>query len=269
MKAIVAAATVLLSVLPVTDLRAAALFPKPLHLTRRIDDPISRKSATVEEYYLGSRVVAVGNDEVVIIDYEKQEITEIDRARATYSITRFDQVAKARASFAPKHSTATATAVKPVVTSLGSRASAAGRSLDTYEIRDEATHDTIQIGVDRGVPVSRAALDVLLGAAYPGSPLRSHDAIVSAAAAPASRTRAQSTSTSGGDVSYGLPADQSMTYEFEGQKITLQSSVTRIGDEAVPPDLLLIPSGAQRTESHLSALPRLVNELDRKPAARE
>ena len=35
----------------------AALFPTPLHLVRRIDDPISHNTSTIDEYCYGDRIV--------------------------------------------------------------------------------------------------------------------------------------------------------------------------------------------------------------------
>ncbi len=260
-------ATVISLLVSVSALPADALFPKPLHLTRRIDDPISRKTSIVDEYCMGNRVVTVGRDRVIIIDYDRQEITDIDRAAATYSITRFDEVAKARAALAPKETNANARAsAGSAATALGSRRSSAGRPVDTYEIRDDASGQAVQIGIDRTVVLSRASLDVLLGAAYPGRPAAHHDAVVNAASAPGMRLRAQSASAgSVVEPSYGLPAEQSATYDFEGRKITVTSAVTRVGDEVISPDLLLIPPGAKRVESRATALPRLVDELDPRP----
>lgn len=50
-------------------LGATALFPKPLHLVRRVDDPISKTIATIDEYCLGNRVVTVRGSKVAIADY--------------------------------------------------------------------------------------------------------------------------------------------------------------------------------------------------------
>src|SRR4051794_32869510 len=77
---------------------APSLFTKPLHVTRSVDEPLSGKTSVVEEYYFGSRVVTTRGERSVIVDYERREITEIDRANATYSVTRFDDAAAARGS---------------------------------------------------------------------------------------------------------------------------------------------------------------------------
>jgi hypothetical protein len=244
------------------------LFPKPLHLTRKIDDPISRTSTTLDEYYMGNRAVTVAKNRVVIVDYERQEVTEIDRAAATYSISRFDEVARARAALIPKSKSSASTA-KQLSTPLGAHASAAGRNADAFEIRNDATHESTQISIDRTVALTRASLDVLLGAAYPGTPAASHDAILSAAANAAAHPRTQTNGAAAADdTTYGLPADQTTTYDFEGSKIVVTTKVTHVGDEVVAPDLLMIPPGATRVESRTTALPRVLDELDRRPAAR-
>src|SRR5256885_7970202 len=75
---------------------AAALFEQPLHVTRSIEEPLTGTTATIDEYYLGSRAVTVRGERTVIVDYDKREITEIGRANGTYPVTRFEQVAAAR-----------------------------------------------------------------------------------------------------------------------------------------------------------------------------
>src|SRR4051794_27842202 len=88
---------VLLSVLTATVATAAApaLFPTPLHITRQVHDSISGKTAVLEEYAYGNRLIAVRGAKTSIADYEKGELIEIDRDAGTYSVTRFDAVARA------------------------------------------------------------------------------------------------------------------------------------------------------------------------------
>jgi hypothetical protein len=247
---------------------AEILVPRPLHLTRKIDDPVSRTSSTVDEYYMGNRAVTVSGNRVVIVDYERQEITEIDRAAATYSISRFDEVARARVALAPKSKSAASTA-KLASRPVGARLSAAGRNADAFEIRNDVSHESTQIAIDRTITLTRASLDVLLGAAYPGTPAASHDAIMSAAANPTERPRIQTNGAAAADeTTYGLPADQTTTYEFEGSKIVVTTKLTHAGNEMVAPELLMIPPGARRVESRTIALPRILDELDRRPTDR-
>lgn len=68
-----------LSLLGSSAYAQSVLFPAPLHLTRTIHDPLTDITQTIEEYYLGNRVVSVSNDRVTIADYEKSELISIDR----------------------------------------------------------------------------------------------------------------------------------------------------------------------------------------------
>src|SRR5204862_4818428 len=79
-----------------SSLGAGTLFPTQLHIVRRIDDPIAKSSTTVEEFCFGDRIVSINGARVAITDYAAQTLTEIDHSSATYSVTRFDDIAKAR-----------------------------------------------------------------------------------------------------------------------------------------------------------------------------
>ena len=150
-----------------------ALFPTPLHLVRRIEDPISHTSTTLDEYCSGDRIVTVGGARVAIADYGEQRLTEIDHDRATWSVTPFSEIAKAR----------------PVV--------------------PESKTSKVKIEIDRSVALSREAVETLVGAAYPNRRVEQHEQIISAAAPPGSgRIAAQSA-----DAQYGLPSDTSITFE--------------------------------------------------------
>jgi hypothetical protein len=242
-------------------------FPKPLHLTRRIEDPIANVTITVDEYCAGNRVVTVRGDRVVIADYERQEVTEIDRVAGTYSLTRFDEIARVSGSSAPQKSVRTdAARVAPPVVSRGIRRNAAGRDVEQFEIAGD--EEKVELGVDRSVSLNRAALDVLLGAAYPARPSRQHENLVRAAAARVEGRAVRSTAAEPVQETFGLPAEQSTTWDFEGKSITLRNVITRVGDELPPPDLIAIPPGAMRVESRFTAIPRLSEELDGRPQAK-
>jgi hypothetical protein len=73
-------------------LAAAVLFPEALHVVRKIDDPIAQKVTTLHEYYSGNRVITTSEDgtRVAIADYERSEITVVDRVAGTYSVAPFD-----------------------------------------------------------------------------------------------------------------------------------------------------------------------------------
>lgn len=216
---------------------ADVLFPKPLHLTRRIEDPFSTAPIVVDEYCAGNRVVTVRGDRVVIADYERQEITEIDRAAGTYSITRFDQIAGA-APAAAKLQRLNAPAARPI----GTTRAESGRAVERFEaIADDLK---LEFGVDRAIELNRPAIEVLLGASYPHQPAPQHDVILAAAGS-------------------GLPLEQTITHTFEGREIIVRNVITRVAEEVVPAELATIPPGARRVESRFTATTRTAGELDR------
>ena len=218
-------------------LAAEVLFPKALHLTRRIEDPVSKAPIIVEEYCVGNRVVTVRGDTVVIADYGLQQLTEIDHSSGTYSITRFEEIAKAATEPVPYAATARATTRQIGVTTAES-----GRSVDRVEVITDQLR--IEVSVDRAVQLRRPALDVLLGAAYPHRPSLQHDLIAQAAG-------------------LGLPTEQIITHVFEERAVTVRNVITRVGEEVIPLELLAIPAGAVRVESRFSATNRTAAELDR------
>ncbi|HUP49909.1 MAG TPA: hypothetical protein VNA04_14070, partial [Thermoanaerobaculia bacterium] len=86
----------------------AVLFPEPLHLVREIEDPISGTTVRIHEYCAGDRIVTVNGSLVVIADYGRQELTEVDRNAGTFSITSFADLARAGAAFAPRETAVSA-----------------------------------------------------------------------------------------------------------------------------------------------------------------
>jgi hypothetical protein len=205
------------------SLRAAELlFPEPRHFTRRIEDPISGTTSVREEYCAGNQVVTIDGDAVAIADYAKQQLIEIDRAAGTYSVTRFEAIARANPQPRRKVSSA---AIK-------------------------ADDVKVDIRVDPSVALSRNAVEVLIGAAYPNPRRPEHDAILG-------RTRGLSADSA----TYALPIEQ--TIEHEG--LTLRNAIVAINSDRVPPAALLIPPGAKLVESRLTRLARELRELDRLP----
>jgi hypothetical protein len=241
---------------------AEVLFPHPLHLVRRIDDPVSHATVTLHEYAAGNQLVTVNGARVAIADYDKQQVTEIDRAAGTYSITRFDEIATSRASAQPNRASAMSSAAKPKWTSkaLGAKSSANGRSLQSFELQaDDAKK--IEVGVDRNVSLSRGALEVLIGAAFPNPRSDAHDAVLEAAA----RHETRGIQTNAQDERYGLPMEQSVTWDAAGEHVTMRSSVVDVTNDLPPADLLTIPPGAQRVESRTTRLLHELESLDRIP----
>jgi hypothetical protein len=238
---------------------ADVLFPTPLHVTRRIHDSISGSTTTVEQYCYGNRVVTVRGPMTTIADYDKSEITEINRDTATYSVSRFDQIAKALHPKALAASSARASSdakksweLRP----LARTAALSARSTDIFEAdrEDAAMKRHVRIGIDSSVALSKDALDVLTGSAFPGSPKDEDAAIANAARGRAARAGA-----------YGLPVEQLFQFEAEGQKAEYRDVVLRVGAEAPPADAVAIPAGATLVESRLIQTTRMIDAIDRLP----
>jgi hypothetical protein len=242
---------------------AGVLFPKPLHIVRRLEDPVAKRITTVDEYCSGNRVVTINGRKVVITDYDKQQITEIDHDRGTYSVTPFADVAAGVAKIQPQ---AAAKRSSWKTTPLGMKTSAAGRSIDafTFEANGEREHRRVEVGVDRQVALSREAVEVLVGAAYPSQASEEHEQLLTAA-----KGRTAGRMTTNGQLAspaeYGLPSEAVLSYDADGTQFTFRNSVVRIGDEAPPPELLVIAPGSQRVESRLTRAAREMRELDFPP----
>jgi hypothetical protein len=252
---------------------AASLFPTPLHLTRQVHDPISDSTTVLEEYAYGNRLVSVRGDRTAIADYEKGELTEIDRTAGTYSVTRFDAVARAGQAFGSASTPAPAANALPsqqtALKALGAKGTKSGRQADFYsaEIGEQSGRQRVDVAIDRSISISRAALEVLLGAAYPGTRRPEHELVLSAAA-PARTTVSQSTSASARDSSsYALPLEQSVTYEIDGKHLEFRSTVVRVGAEPPPAEIVAIPAGARRVASRTVSINKELDAIEHPPAA--
>jgi hypothetical protein len=95
-----------------------------LHLARHVDDPISKTSATIDEYCARNRVVTVRGSKVTIADYEAQQLTEIHHAAQTWSVTSFADIARPRMDLYVRMGTKTPAGVAKV-TALGRAATGA------------------------------------------------------------------------------------------------------------------------------------------------
>ena len=234
------------------------LFPIPLHLLRRVEDPISKTSVELDEYYSGNKVISVRGGRTAIVDYERQEMLEIDRDAGTYSVARFDEIAKSKAATYPRPEKSTelqATGWK--TTALGLRAAASGSSVDSFEITSTKGEKVrVEIGIDRRVLLSREALDVLLGAAYPNTAPSHHDSLARTCSQP-------STAISSVATQYALPVEQSITYDVPHDKpVTIRTSILKVTNDLPPPEVLAIPAGAKLVESRAALLLRLSREFD-------
>ena len=243
----------LLLLLAALAAHAAPLFNTPLHVTRSIDEPLTGKSYVVEQYYFGNRVITVRGDRTVIADYERREITDVDRAAATYSVAKFDDVAAARGVHRAQKSDA------PVLRDRSDRRG--GRNVDVFTADDRAAGLHAEIAVDSSIELSRDAFDVVVGAAYPASGGTMADLARGAARAPRAAA-SRIGSTAAGDV-YGLPIEQTVRWDAGGKTITSSNRITRVVEETAPPNLIVIPAGARRVESHQLETKRLLDEIDR------
>jgi len=224
------------------------LFSEPLHITREVADPVAGTKTTIDEYCHGNRVVSVGATRTAIVDYDKGTMTAIDFAAGTYSITKFEEIAKANP---PEKRTAVAMSAQSEwhVQSRGSGV-AASRPAEIIEAAHEAPQlrQTIRLTADRQLTLSRDAIEALLGFAYPNERNASGDVILGAL-----RTQ---------DV-YRLPLEQILRVETGGETIEVRNTVVRIGSELPPPEKLLIPPGAKLVESDVVRARRNLEELDR------
>jgi len=239
---------------------ASVLFPKPLHLTREVVDPISGKTAHVEQYCLANRIVSISESRTVIADYDRSELTEIDRQNGTYSVTPFASVAAAHPHRGSARRPSTGSAA-PSVEHRGTERRA-GRSVDLYVADDASQNLHAEVAVDETAMLSRDAFDVLTGAAYPNDGNATTDLTRAAARRPIAGTSANGAPT---NESYGLPIEQTLRWDVGGQTISAVNRVTRVGEEVAPADMLAIPPGARKVDSMIVRTPREAEQLDTLP----
>jgi hypothetical protein len=134
-----------------------------------VDDPFTKTTATIDEYCAGNRVVTVRGSKVAIADYDAQQLTEIDHAAQTWSVTSFADIARSRTDLDARIGNKT-----PV-----GDAKVTAMSADAYSI--DAPHRRTQIAFNRGVLLSRAAAEVLIGATYPNVKNSKSEGILTAA----------------------------------------------------------------------------------------
>lgn len=236
---------------------AEVLFPAPLHLTRTIDDPISKTRTVVEEYCYGNRVIAIRGPLTSIADYEKGELTQIDRDRGTYSVTTFETIAKGQRANANVDAVS-----KPEPKGTEMRA---GKLADIFEARaaDGASTRLIRVGVSREIALSRDALEVIIGSRYPNRRGEEHSIAIEAATPREKSGGIRAASASNRD--YALPLEQSVDYEIDGETLRLRNVVTRVGHELPPSELITPPPGATLVESEHGKLEDRLREVDTLP----
>lgn len=219
-----------LLVVALTAAGADALFPEPRHFVRRVNDPVSGTVTTFDEYCAGNQVITVAGDRVAIADYGKQEVIEIDRAAGTYSVTKFDDLARANAQLRSLN-----------------------KAADTARIEVKE--------VNRNVTVSRGALEVLIGAAYPNPQRPERESIAAKTRVRDGRFKVASQS----EEAHALPVEQTTTVDVAGETVTIHNEIVAITSDRAPQQLLLIPPGATLVESRLVRLARELRELDQLP----
>ncbi|MEO8215450.1 MAG: hypothetical protein ABI718_00035 [Acidobacteriota bacterium] len=242
-----------------------ALFPSPLHLTREVSDSLSGKIDAVDEYCLADRVVSVSRDRsrVVIADYAKNQLTEIDRRSGTWSVTPFQLIAAAGRAMTSRPAQSSSQPLQGTMATTPPR-SIAGRMGDVFEVTLANGEGTVTITLDRTMRLSRPAIEVLTGSAYPSTPGISTAAVFTAAGSPDGPVSAQSTSNA---EQIGLPLEIVIRFDRSGQHLQFRNSIVRVGSEFVPPDLLAVPAGSRLVESNLVKAGRALHEMDALPDA--
>lgn len=266
-KAAAAALCVLVGVAfaPASD-AAGAIFPSPIHITREVHDPISEKTVVLNEYGYGNRLVSVRGDVTAIADYEKGELTEIDRAAGTYSVTRFETFARAAqlaGGGAAGETPAISQTTKRELKSLAAKPTKSGRPADFFRAEGQAL--AVEVAVDRSVRVSKEALEVLLGTAYPGTRSEQHDLVMAAAAGGTSGERPVAADAAGRRDDYALPLEQLFEIKLGDDRVEFRSSVLRVAPEPPPAEILAIPPGARLVVSRTAAVVRELELLDAAP----
>ena len=247
-----------------TAVRAAerVLFPKPLHITRELSDPVSQKTTRIDEYCQGNRIVSVTAGRTAIADYGKGELTEIDFAAGTYSVTKFASIARIH----EKNATAADRSDSWRVESKGGTV-IASRPAETLEAEsgEGAPRRVIRISSDRQLKLSRAAVEAVMGIGYPHRRDPSADVVLGALR---SRDRRLSNNAAGAEAAdeYHLPLEQIVRFDVGGEMVETRNVVVRLGDEMPSADVLTIPPGATLVESKTEAVQRHLEELDRPPA---
>jgi hypothetical protein len=244
---------------------AAPLFPQPLHLTRVVETPLGDRT-TVEEYLSGNRVITVTADRTVILDYDKQTMTEI--GRTTYSITPFDELARAQQAGRRQGAARATASVDGWDVREASRPE--GRDRGDYAIARPASNANspimeVQVGVDPTIRLSREAVEVLLGATYPQQETTASAIALRAIARRGGERRMQPLgANAAAENTLALPIEHSVTYAVdERESVVVRNRVTRIGNEIVPPAAIAIPPGAKLVPSPAVETRRRLEELDR------
>jgi hypothetical protein len=211
----------------------AVLFPAPLHLTREVTDPITGGTSVIEEYCHGNRVVAVSGQRTAIAEHDQGVLTVIDFEAGTYSVTKFDDLAKAWAE--PERTAASPAPAAPM-----------------------------QVKGDQRHLLSRDAVEVLLGLAYPARRDAGSDAAVASLRSKERRIVSNAAAAGNEAADYALPLEQILQIDAGGETVEVRNTVVRIGSELAPAEVLTVPPGARLVESTAVGARRMLEELDGK-----
>lgn len=243
---------------------ASPLFAEPLHLTREVSDPISGTTSRLEEFCSGNRVISILGTRTSIADYEKGELTEIDRAKGTYSITSFDAVARAMPDAPIRSANERGMGSAPELTDVGVRPVGVrgGRAFEST-IDGADSSRKVEVVVDQQLRLSRGAVEVLVGAAFPLRRTAENEIAIAAAG----HHRGGAEKGSGLVRDYALPLEHSVTWSLDGDTLRVVNRIVRVGSELPAPDLTAIPPGARLVTSAIVLRKQLLDELDRLPSA--
>jgi hypothetical protein len=242
---------------------AAPLFPKAFHLVREVDDSLTGRVLRVDEYYAGDRAITINGDKTAIADYAKQELTEIDRGKATYSVATFAQIASAQPA---RRTMAASKDAQQVIERKGSDRRA-GRAVDIISADDAGGSLHAEVAVDLSMALSKDAFDVIAGGAFPKSGGAAVD-LVRGAAALQRNSRVAADATTSGET-YGLPLEQTLRWKAQGESVVVITRVVSIDAQLPPAQLVAIPPGAQRVEAKAVEAKRIADDVDSLvPAAR-
>jgi hypothetical protein len=249
---------------------AEPLFPRPLHLTRQVDDPVSGVSSVVDEYFAGNRAVSIAGDVTAIVDYAKGESLRIDRAAGTFSIATLEELARAARAGRSRAAAGSVTswsvrAVGPE--RRGSRDVILYRAAESADPGQRRGRIELEIAIDRGVALTRAGAEVLAGAAYPSERAGEADAIFRAAAGEGAVAAAGSSQRQ--TAHYGLPLETTLVWRDGEEEIRFMNRVVRVGGELAPAAALQVPRGARQVEDPRIATAALLEALDQEAKSRE
>ena len=242
----------LLLLLFVTRSVAAAevLFPAPLHITREVSAPFSQQKNLIDEYCHGNRVVSISGRRTAIADYAKRQVTLIDFAAGTYSVTKFEEIARVQERNRSHIVTDAARQQEWNVEQRGGHvvASRPGQRVEIAR-KNDSGRQMLRLTADRQMKLSRAAIEALLGTGYP-YPNNDYSEVLLGAL----RSTADE---------YFLALEYDVVLDVEGEKVETRNVVLRVGNELPPPDLIAVPPGATLVESDPVALRRNLEALDR------